>query len=41
MIMRRKITETLRNADPFIFHAGDVRDVGTFRCLPLYMAACL
>ena len=28
-------------AEPFIFHAGDVRDVGTFRCLPLYMAACL
>ena len=28
-------------AEPFVFHAGDVRDVGTFRCLPLYMAACL
>ncbi len=28
-------------AEPFIFHAGDVRDVGAFRCLPLYMAACL
>ena len=28
-------------AEPFIFHAGDVRDAGTFRCLPLYMAACL
>ena len=28
-------------AEPFVFHAGDVRDVGAFRCLPLYMAACL
>ena len=28
-------------AEPFIFHAGDVRDVGAFRCLPLYMAACM
>ena len=28
-------------AEPFIFHAGDVRAVGAFRCLPLYMAACL
>lgn len=28
-------------AEPFIFHAGDVRDVGAFRCLPLYMADCL
>ena len=28
-------------AEPFIFHAGDVRDVGAYRCLPLYMAACL
>ena len=28
-------------AEAFVFHAGDVRDVGTFRCLPLYMAACL
>ena len=28
-------------AEPFIFHAGDVRDAGAFRCLPLYMAACL
>ena len=41
MIMRREITETLRNDEPFVFHARDVRYAGVFRCLPLYMAACL
>ena len=25
-------------AEPFLFHDGDVRDVGDLKCLPLYMA---
>jgi hypothetical protein len=28
-------------AEPFVFHAGDVKNDGAFRLLPLYMASCL
>ena len=28
-------------AEPFLFHADDVKDYDVFKCLPLYMVSCL
>ena len=28
-------------AEPFLFHDGDVKNSGSLKLLPLYMAACL